>query len=162
MPPSLAGTPPLTRPPNRPTNCARSSPRSHAASSVIGDRGDRDLLMRAPRRFAARPPRGPPAPPVRARREYRAHGPRMSRANGGHPGCWRAHTGAGDGGRPMPRPCSDTTVHSEGDPLQGFRKRAPRRRVVRWGRPESEAGEELLDNLGLLDEGFVVSSGERR
>lgn len=41
--PHPSGTPPLTRPPNRPTSCARSSPRSHPASSVIGDRGDRNL-----------------------------------------------------------------------------------------------------------------------
>jgi hypothetical protein len=112
--------------------------------------------------FAARPPRESPAPPVRAWREYRAHGARMSRANRGHPGCRWAHAGAGDGGEPMPRPRSDDSLHSEGDRLQERRQRVLRRRAVRWGRPESEAGQNLLDDLGLLDEGFVVSSAERR
>jgi hypothetical protein len=136
MPPSLAGTPPLTRPPNRPTNCARSSPLGRPAS-------------RRRRRFGPGGSIGRTVLGCQGRTG-------ATRAAGGHtpaPG-----TVADQCRDPAVTPHYTARATRCRDSGNGY----PHRRVVRWGRPESEAGEELLDNLGLLDEGFVVSSAERR
>jgi hypothetical protein len=47
----------------------------------------------------------------------------------GSPRCREAHgrAGDGDGAKPMPQPCRQRSLRSEGDPLQGIRQRVPRR-----------------------------------
>ena len=87
-----------------------------------------------------------------AGREYRVHRGRLSRANWCRPG---------DGERtPAPRMVppggtdqQELPLRGERDPLQGIRQRVPRRWAMHARRPEAEVGQNLRDDVGLLEEG---------